>query len=105
LCLVSNMPYPHEPTFNEPDYTKSSYNEKKDEEFGGHLDNPISYGQGEGRRVSLTDGRRVSVVDDVFGEIVEGGPNYRSVSFFARYRLSSVTMLMLPRLAGKAHVC
>ena len=24
-------------------------------------------------------GRRVSVVDDVFGEIVEGGPNYRNV--------------------------
>ena len=31
-----------------------------------------------GRRLSVT-GRRVSVVDDVFGEIVEGGPNYRNV--------------------------
>jgi hypothetical protein len=104
LCLVSNMPYPHEPTFNEPDYTKSSYNEKKDEEFGQHLDNPISYGQGEGRRVSLTDGRRVSVVDDVFGEIVEGGPNYRSVSLCS-LSASSVAMLIASRLAGKAHVC
>jgi hypothetical protein len=32
----------------------------------------------DGRRLS-TYGRRVSVVDDVFGEIVEGGPNYRNV--------------------------
>ena len=31
-----------------------------------------------GRRLSVL-GRRVSVVDDVFGEIVEGGPNYRNV--------------------------
>lgn len=31
-----------------------------------------------GRRLSVT-GRRVSTVDDVFGEIVEGGPNYRNV--------------------------
>ncbi|RMD43217.1 hypothetical protein DV735_g1972, partial [Chaetothyriales sp. CBS 134920] len=30
------------------------------------------------RRLSVT-GRRISIVDDVFGEIVEGGPNYRSV--------------------------
>lgn len=36
----------------------------------------------KGRRFSGYDptGRRVSVVDDVFGEIKEGGPNYRDVS-------------------------
>jgi hypothetical protein len=33
---------------------------------------------GARRRLSVL-GRRVSVVDDVFGEIVEGGPNYRDV--------------------------
>lgn len=33
---------------------------------------------GDERRLSAA-GRRVSVVDDVFGEIVEGGPNYRNV--------------------------
>lgn len=30
------------------------------------------------RRLSL-EGRRISVVDDIFGEIKEGGPNYRNV--------------------------
>ena len=40
---------------------------------------PRSYSVDDtGRRLSVT-GRRVSVVDDVFGEIVEGGPNYRNV--------------------------
>ena len=36
----------------------------------------------KGRRFSGYDpaGRRISVVDDVFGEIKEGGPNYRDVS-------------------------
>lgn len=35
----------------------------------------------KGRRFSGYDpeGRRASVVDDVFGEIKEGGPNYRNV--------------------------
>jgi hypothetical protein len=35
-----------------------------------------------GRRFSGYDtaGRRISVIDDVFGEIKEGGPNYRDVS-------------------------
>ena len=32
------------------------------------------------RRMSAT-GRRISVVDDIFGEIKEGGPNYRNVIF------------------------
>lgn len=31
------------------------------------------------RRMSL-HGRRISMVDDIFGEIKEGGPNYRNVS-------------------------
>lgn len=33
----------------------------------------------EDRRLSV-EGRRISVVDDIFGEIKEGGPNYRNVS-------------------------
>lgn len=35
-----------------------------------------------GRRFSGYDtgGRRISIVDEVFGEIKEGGPNYRDVS-------------------------
>lgn len=32
------------------------------------------------RRMSA-QGRRISVVDDIFGEIKEGGPNYRNVTF------------------------
>lgn len=41
----------------------------------------------KGRRFSGYDtaGRRISVVDDVFGEIKEGGPNYRDVSCRARF--------------------
>lgn len=31
------------------------------------------------RRMSA-QGRRISVVDDIFGEIKEGGPNYRNVN-------------------------
>lgn len=39
-----------------------------------------------GRRFSGYDtaGRRISVVDEVFGEIKEGGPNYRDVSALAQ---------------------
>lgn len=33
----------------------------------------------EGERRTSVQGRRVSVVDDIFGEIKEGGPNYRNV--------------------------
>ena len=38
-------------------------------------------------------GRRISVVDDVFGEIVEGGPNYRDVScsWMKKHRRHSLT--------------
>lgn len=35
------------------------------------------------RRMSA-QGRRVSVVDDIFGEIKEGGPNYRNVTIAIR---------------------
>lgn len=38
------------------------------------------------RRMSA-QGRRISVVDDIFGEIKEGGPNYRNVQ--------------IPRIAGQ----
>ena len=38
-----------------------------------------SYMAPDGRRYSA-QGRRISTVDDVFGEIKEGGPNYRDVS-------------------------
>lgn len=34
-----------------------------------------------GERRMSAQGRRVSVVDDIFGEIKEGGPNYRNVIF------------------------
>lgn len=32
-----------------------------------------------GERRMSAQGRRISVVDDIFGEIKEGGPNYRNV--------------------------
>jgi hypothetical protein len=42
-----------------------------------------------GRRFSGYDtaGRRISVIDEVFGEIKEGGPNYRDVSSFCAENL------------------
>ena len=33
-----------------------------------------------GERRMSAQGRRISIVDDIFGEIKEGGPNYRNVS-------------------------
>lgn len=36
------------------------------------------------RRLSV-QGRRISVVDDIFGEIKEDGPNYRNVSYLTRW--------------------
>lgn len=44
------------------------------------------YTDEKGRRFSGYDdaGRRISVVDDVFGEIKEGGPNYRDVCVLLR---------------------
>jgi hypothetical protein len=52
---------------------------EKDEHLGASENEYRSYSVDEsGRRLSVT-GRRVSIVDDVFGEIVEGGPNYRNV--------------------------
>jgi hypothetical protein len=65
--------------------------EKKIDQVDGAVvaQNEYRYSVDEsGRRLSVT-GRRVSIVDDVFGEIVEGGPNYRNVSVsHTAYRLS-----------------
>ena len=36
------------------------------------------------RRMSA-QGRRISVVDDIFGEIKEDGPNYRNVQLSQKY--------------------
>lgn len=55
--------------------------EKSAKEFGYLGSAPIrgSYSAPDGRRYSA-QGRRISVVDDVFGEIKADGPNYRDVS-------------------------
>lgn len=42
------------------------------------------------RRFSA-QGRRISTVDDVFGEIVEGGPNYRAVRIHLPGHASGIT--------------
>lgn len=52
-----------------------------------------------GRRLSVT-GHRVSVVDDVFGEIVEGGPNYRDVGVPLIDPILQELIIFLGRLAG-----
>lgn len=52
-----------------------------------HLDHPSDVRRGSiyqvippGERRMSAQGRRISVVDDIFGEIKEDGPNYRNVS-------------------------
>lgn len=42
-----------------------------------------------GERRMSAQGRRISTVDDIFGEIKEGGPNYRNVSSFKACRVSN----------------
>lgn len=48
----------------------------------------------KGRKFSrfATDGRRISVVDDVFGEIKEGGVDYRSVSILLSVSVATLTI-------------
>lgn len=46
------------------------------------------------RRLSAS-GRRISVVDDVFGDIVEGGPNYRDVGWLGTAILMMKTQIGL----------
>lgn len=41
------------------------------------------------RRLSA-QGRRISIVDDVFGEIKEDGPNYRDVSLYEYERVAQI---------------
>lgn len=52
----------------------------KDEKWLDHLETTQTRqeGQVEERRFSAS-GRRISITDAVFGDIVEGGPNYRDV--------------------------
>lgn len=56
------------------------------------------------RRYSA-QGRRISVVDDVFGEIVEGGPNYRDVSIALATQDMPQYANSVLRLAGWAPPC
>ena len=56
--------------------TQSPY--KKDEL---HLEPQETYRRGS---VFSTSGRRMSISDEVFGEITEDGPNYRDVCFIIR---------------------
>jgi hypothetical protein len=53
-----------------------------------HVEN---YGE---RRLSAS-GRRISVVDDVFGDIQEGGPNYRDVGWIGTAVLMMKTQIGL----------
>ena len=69
-----------------------------DKEKSDHLEERRAYNEDRsysvddsGRRLSVT-GRRVSVVDDVFGELVEGGPNYRNVGLSQDVILQQLTV-------------
>lgn len=61
--------------------------EFKDDKWTDHLNQVQSeqLGQIEDQRRFSASGRRISITDAVFGDIVEGGPNYRDVcsSFIA----------------------
>lgn len=46
------------------------------------------------KRMSV-QGRRISVVDNVFGEIKNGGPNYRNVSDATTSPLSTILQILI----------
>ncbi|KIW91460.1 uncharacterized protein Z519_08356 [Cladophialophora bantiana CBS 173.52] len=78
-------------------------NEKIDDKSVGAQENEYrSYSVDEtGRRLSVT-GRRVSIVDDVFGETVEGGPNYCNVGWLRTAILMMKTQIGLGVLSIRA---
>lgn len=53
-----------------------------------------------GERRMSAQGRRISVVDDIFGEIKEGGPNYRNVTSPNQYLCHGTK---ISRLVGSVH--
>lgn len=63
------------------------YNEEKTD-YRESIDN------GQQRRFS-SSGRRISIVDDVFGDIQEGGPNYRDVGWLGTAVLMMKTQIGL----------
>ena len=56
-----------------------------------------------GERRMSAQGRRISVVDDIFGEIKEGGPNYRNVNILPQWNCTRTDLLR--RLDGWALLC
>ena len=65
-----------------------------------HVDHPSDTRRGSiyqvippGERRLSVQGRRISVVDDIFGEIKEDGPNYRNVSCPRRCAVEVLTLL------------
>ena len=46
-----------------------------------------------GERRMSAQGRRISVVDDIFGEIKEDGPNYRNVSYPKHWHCQGTDLL------------
>ena len=73
-----------------PDYQTDNKGRRYSTQNGEYLDD-------QGRRFSGYDngGRRISVVDDVFGEIKEGGPNYRDVGWLGTSVLMMKTQIGL----------
>lgn len=65
--------------------------EKYEDEKAAHFETVSNGGE---RRFSAS-GRRISVVDDVFGDIVEGGPNYRDVGWIGTAILMMKTQIGL----------
>lgn len=60
---------------NEKYGEEAQHHEHHSDEKRGSIYHVVPPGE---RRLSA-QGRKISVVDDIFGEIKEGGPNYRNV--------------------------
>ncbi|KAK5090174.1 hypothetical protein LTR64_006106 [Lithohypha guttulata] len=65
----------------------------KEEKFVQEED--VNYGSPATERRMSASGRRISTVDAVFGEIVEGGPDYRSVGWIGTVALMMKTQIGL----------
>lgn len=69
-------------------------------EMEKYADDNVASEQSDGEKPRYSsDGRRVSVCDDVFGDIQEGGPNYRDVGWIGTAVLMMKTQIGLGVLA------
>lgn len=74
----------NDPTQTRDEATSQGQGEKYVRPVDDDIENALPHDK-EADAESLQLGRKVTIVDPVFGEIEEGGPNYRNVSTVMQY--------------------